>query len=66
MLLTEQLTERYKRLDNLPQTLYNGLEQFFKVRVVGSHLKLGQDPELKKQILTQADYPSFEQVNQLN
>ena len=44
----------------------HALELFFNVRTVGGSLKLGQDPELKKQILTQADYLSFEQVNKLN
>ena len=44
----------------------HALELFFSVRVIGGYLKLGRDPELKKQILTQADYLSFEQVNQLH
>ena len=44
----------------------HAIELFFTVRVIGGRLKLGQDPELKKQILTKADYLSFEHVNQLN
>ena len=44
----------------------HALELFFSVRVIGGYLKLGRDPELKKQILTRANYLSFEQVNQLH
>ena len=44
----------------------HAIELFFTVRVIGGCLKLGKDPELKKQILTKADYLSFEYVNQLN
>ena len=44
----------------------HAIELFFTVRVVGGRLKLGQDPELKKQILTEADYLSFEHINKLN
>ena len=44
----------------------HAIELFFRVRVIGGHLKLGRDPELKNQILTQANYLSYEQVNRLN
>ena len=44
----------------------HAIELFFTVRVVGGRLKLGKDPELKKQILTKADYLSFEHINELN
>ena len=44
---------------------HHAMEMFFKVRQIGGNLKLGDDPELKTQILTDIRFLSMLEIRQL-
>ena len=59
--------ERFLFVHEYLDSPLHGIELFFKVKIRGGELKKGTDPEMEDeaQIITQVDFKSFEEIQQL-
>jgi 8-oxo-dGTP diphosphatase len=58
--------ERFLFSNEYIDSQHHAMELFFEVRVIGGKLKLGADPECKNQILTEAKYLKYSEIDKVD